>query len=270
MSAFDSELFVRLSIRRNCPLSSLKEEERLSVCQAFLEGRTADAMQDAEVFLSGPGKWLSATADELVLASEGIEPPAEKFSYEVLLELVEKAREERIRLRRQSALDMERANKAKKLDVSEDEKWMREALKLASYAAEQGEIPIGAIVVRDGEVIGSGGNSVIGLNDPTAHAEIRAIREASRRIGNYRLEICTLYVTLEPCPMCSGAVLNSRINRVVYGASATHVSQTCGSAGLLEPRSHRDRLYVTRGVLESECRSLLDSFFESRRTQTEK
>lgn len=240
------------------------------MCQAFLAGKVSDAGEAAEAFLAGPGKWLSVSADELIAASENVGMPEEKFSYGALSSLVEAAREERIRLRRQSALNMERANKAKKLDDSEDEKWMREALRLAGRASEQGEIPIGAVVVRNGEVIGSGGNSVIALNDPTAHAEIRAIREASRRIGNYRLENCTLYVTLEPCPMCSGAVLNSRINRVVYGASATQVSRTCGSAGLLEPRNHRDRLYVTRGVLEGECRSLLDSFFESRRTLAEK
>lgn len=264
-------MFVRLSIRRNCPLSSLKEEERISVCQAFLAGRESESKEsDAKAFLEGPGKWLAVTAEELISASDSIDMPTAGISYQSLAELVEEAREERIRRRRQSALNMERTNKAKKLDVSDDEKWMREALKLAEEAAERGEIPIGALVVRNGEIIGVGGNSVIGQNDPTAHAEIQAIREASRHIGNYRLENCTLYVTLEPCPMCSGAVLNSRINRVVYGASATHVSQTCGSAGLLEPRSHRDRLYVSRGVLEAECRSLLDRFFESRRTQTEK
>ena len=103
--------------------------------------------------------------------------------------------------------------------MSKDVQWMQAALELAKQAGEEGEVPVGAVVVKDGIIVGRGKNGPVAGNDPTAHAELLALRDAAQALGNYRLENCTLYVTLEPCTMCSGAIVNSRIARLVYGAS---------------------------------------------------
>lgn len=110
----------------------------------------------------------------------------------------------------------------------QDEDFMRMAIALAQTAASQGEVPVGAVVVKNGAVIGRGSNAPISLSDPTAHAEIQAMREAAQHLGNYRLVDCTLYVTLEPCAMCSGAIQHARIARLVYGASDPKTG-CCGS-----------------------------------------
>lgn len=139
------------------------------------------------------------------------------------------------------------------------------ALGLAEEAGNAGEVPIGAIVVRDGEVVGRGRNCPIGLKDPTAHAEINAIREASDRLDNYRLARTILYVTLEPCPMCAGAMTHARIDRLVFGAS----DPKAGAAGSLYdlPSDARlnHRIEVLGGVRGVECRDLLQRFFRERR-----
>ena len=142
---------------------------------------------------------------------------------------------------------------------------MDEALALARVAQARGEVPVGALVVRDGLVLGRGGNMPIASNDPTAHAEIAALRDAARAAGNYRLPGCELFTTLEPCPMCAGAILHARIARVVYGARDPK-SGACGSVVDLfgEPRlNHHAR--VTGGVRASLCGKLLSEFFAARR-----
>ena len=146
-----------------------------------------------------------------------------------------------------------------------DEDFMTAALLLAKEAGYAGEVPVGAIVVKDGEVIGSGHNAPIGKHDPTAHAEIQAMREAAKTLGNYRLVGCTLYVTLEPCAMCTGAIQHARIARLVYGASDPKTG-ACGSVINLmaEPRLNH-HTQVTAGVLAEECGSLLSQFFVERR-----
>ncbi|HEU4708260.1 MAG TPA: tRNA adenosine(34) deaminase TadA [Methylophilaceae bacterium] len=146
-----------------------------------------------------------------------------------------------------------------------DEDFMTAALLLAKEAGYAGEVPVGAIVVKDGEVIGSGHNAPIGKHDPTAHAEIQAMREAAKTLGNYRLVGCTLYVTLEPCAMCTGAIQHARIARLVYGASDPKTG-ACGSVVNLmaEPRLNH-HTQVTGGVLAEECGSLLSQFFVERR-----
>jgi tRNA(adenine34) deaminase len=111
---------------------------------------------------------------------------------------------------------------------SEFEAWMDEALALANLAQERGEVPVGAVVVRDGVIVGRGGNAPIAFNDPTAHAEISALRDAARTLGNYRLPDCDLYVTLEPCTMCAGAIMHARIRRLVFGARDPKTG-ACGS-----------------------------------------
>jgi tRNA(adenine34) deaminase len=150
--------------------------------------------------------------------------------------------------------------------VSErDARWMREALKLAHAAQERGEVPVGAVVVKDGDIIGRGGNAPIAAADPTAHAEIAALREAGRTLGNYRLPGCELYVTIEPCAMCAGAILHARVGRVVFGARDPKTG-ACGSVVDLfaVPRLNHHAT-VTGGVLADECGSLLSEFFGARR-----
>ncbi len=145
------------------------------------------------------------------------------------------------------------------------EAFMRVALELAGAAARAGEVPVGAVVVKDGEVIGRGSNRPIGARDPTAHAEIVALREAAQRLGNYRLPGCELYVTLEPCAMCVGAMMHARLARVVFGASDPKTG-ACGSVvdlPAVEGLNHHARF--EGGVLAQECGAVLRDFFAERR-----
>jgi tRNA(adenine34) deaminase len=149
--------------------------------------------------------------------------------------------------------------------AASDADWMGEALALARAAQARGEVPVGAIVVRDGVVVGRGGNAPIAHSDPTAHAEIAALRDAARALGNYRLAGCALYATLEPCAMCAGAILHARIARVVFGAR----DPKTGAAGSVidlfaEPRLNHHATIVG-GVREAECAALLSAFFAARR-----
>ena len=145
------------------------------------------------------------------------------------------------------------------------QRWMREALGMASQAQQLGEVPVGAIVVRDGVIVGRGGNARVAANDPTAHAEITALRDAARALGNYRLPDCDLYVTLEPCAMCAGAIMHARIRRLVFGASDPKTG-TCGSVvNLFAERHLNHHATVVGGVLAAECGALLSAFFATRR-----
>jgi tRNA(adenine34) deaminase len=149
---------------------------------------------------------------------------------------------------------------------SEHLEFMQRALELAKRAESEGEVPIGALLVRDGEVIGEGWNRPIATNDPSAHAEIMALRDAGARVGNYRLPGSTLYVTLEPCPMCASAIIHARVSSVVFGAFDPK-GGAAGSVFDLLPSDHRFNhlTEVLGGVMESECGELLRSFFRSRR-----
>ena len=142
---------------------------------------------------------------------------------------------------------------------------MRAALELGREARRRGEVPVGAIVVLDGNVIGEGFNQPIGTNDPTAHAEIVALRDAGRRIRNYRLSGATLYVTIEPCQMCVGAMIHARIVRVVYGAREPKAGAIESAMRAHEHPSLNHRMVATGGVLEDECRALIQEFFIERR-----
>jgi tRNA(adenine34) deaminase len=146
-----------------------------------------------------------------------------------------------------------------------DQEFMQIALDLAQQAAAAGEVPVGAIVVKDGEIIGRGSNAPITTHDPTAHAEIRAMRDAAQRIGNYRLVGCTLYVTLEPCAMCTGAIQHARITKLVYGASDPKTG-ACGSVVNLmaEPKLNH-HTEISGGMVAIECGGLLSNFFSARR-----
>ena len=151
------------------------------------------------------------------------------------------------------------------LNEGSDERFMREALALAAQAAAAGEVPVGAVVVRDGRVVGRGYNRPISSADPTAHAEIVALREAAAAEGNYRLPRCQLYVTLEPCAMCVGAMVHARIGRVVYGATDPKTG-ACGSIVDLPAIAHWNHHGVfSGGVLAAECSDILRRFFAERR-----
>ena len=143
---------------------------------------------------------------------------------------------------------------------------MREALAEAEAAAESGEVPVGAVVVAGGEIIARGHNRSETDNDPSAHAEIVALREAARRTGNYRLTDATLYVTLEPCAMCMGALVQARIERLVFGAYDPKAGAAGSAIDLSDSPSFNHRFEINGGVLAEECGSVLKAFFESRRT----
>ena len=151
------------------------------------------------------------------------------------------------------------------MNLKGDDAWMDEALALARAARSRDEVPVGAIVVKDGTIIGRGGNAPLAENDPTAHAEIAALREAGRTLGNYRLPGCELFVTLEPCAMCAGAILHARIARLVFGARDPKTG-ACGSIVDLfaEPRLNHHAT-VVGGVCAEKCGRLLSDFFAERR-----
>jgi tRNA(adenine34) deaminase len=153
------------------------------------------------------------------------------------------------------------------LIVMNDADYMRHALELAGQAQACGEVPVGAVVVKDGEIIGSGFNAPISRHDPSAHAEMQALRDAAQRIGNYRLVGCELFVTLEPCLMCAGAIMHARIARLVYGARDPKTG-ACGSVvdAFAEPRLNH-HTEVAAGVLAEECGAVLSDFFAMRRAQ---
>lgn len=142
---------------------------------------------------------------------------------------------------------------------------MQAALALAERARERGEVPVGAVVVLDGEVIGEGFNEPIGAQDPTAHAEIVALRDAAKRIGNYRLTGAELYVTIEPCQMCVGAMIHARIARVIYGTPEPRAGAIESAMRAHEHPALNHRMEALGGVLESECRAVIQKFFAGRR-----
>ena len=148
-----------------------------------------------------------------------------------------------------------------------DVKFMYRALELARRAEQDGEVPVGALVVLEGQVIGEGWNHPIGAADPTAHAEIVALRVAASKLGNYRLTGSTLYVTLEPCPMCAGAIVLARVARVVFGASDPLIGAGGTMFDLLRSPKLNHRAEVQSGVLAEECSRLLKDFFQSKRGQ---
>ncbi|OIQ85678.1 tRNA-specific adenosine deaminase [mine drainage metagenome] len=146
-----------------------------------------------------------------------------------------------------------------------DQEYMTIALELARQAEQAGEVPVGAVVVRDGEIVGRGYNAPISQHDPSAHAEIRALRDAARYLGNYRLVGCTLYVTLEPCAMCAGAIQHARIARLVFGASDPKTG-CCGSViDLMAEARLNHHAVVTGGLMATECGQMLSAFFAARR-----
>ena len=150
-------------------------------------------------------------------------------------------------------------------NISVEEKWMQRALKLARKAEVAGEVPVGAVLVKHDALIAEGFNRPIQCSDATAHAEIVALREAGKRFDNYRLPDTTLYVTLEPCPMCVGALIHARVARVVYAATDPKTGALGGAFNLLDSGVHNHRFEVKSGVLADESKQLLQNFFRARR-----
>jgi tRNA(adenine34) deaminase len=146
-----------------------------------------------------------------------------------------------------------------------DENWMRHALSLAMRAEQAGEVPVGAVIVADDQLLGEGWNQPIAANDPSAHAEIVAMRVAAAKLGNYRMPEATLYVTLEPCPMCAGAIIHARLLRVVFGATDPKSGAGGSVFDLLVSPVLNHRVMLTRGVLSQDCATLLTDFFRHRR-----
>lgn len=151
------------------------------------------------------------------------------------------------------------------MDESVDRGWMEIALEEARRAGASGEVPVGAVLVRDREILGRGCNNPVGAHDPTAHAEIMALREAAATVGNYRLPDTTLYVTLEPCPMCIGAIVHARVARLVFGATDPKTGAAGSVFNLAAAPAHNHRVRVEGGVLGDTCGDELRAFFHARR-----
>jgi tRNA(adenine34) deaminase len=157
---------------------------------------------------------------------------------------------------------------AAEMQPGEDAAWMERALELAGLAAEAGEVPVGALVIKDGEIIGQGHNRNLLDNDPTAHAEIVALRQAAARLGNHRLTGCTMVATIEPCSMCAGALIHARIARLVYGAADPKAGAAGSTLQVINHPSLNHRMEVTAGVLAEKCSEILQKFFRQKRQQT--
>ena len=150
-------------------------------------------------------------------------------------------------------------------DDNSDERFMRAALQQARLAFDDGEVPVGAVVVQDGAIIGRGYNQPITTMDPSAHAEMQALRDAASNIGNYRLPGATLYVTVEPCTMCTGLLVHSRINRLVYGTREPKAGAVESALQLLQQPFYNHQIEVLGGVLADECSTIMSEFFQLRR-----
>lgn len=260
--------FVKLSIRRGSSLASLsKSPEHLRTVVDAFRATARDPLdpdeEDAKKFLVEAGSWITDSAQNLLDAS--VFPPNEhvnKFSLSELTSAVEVFREEIRQKRKQQALSREEEVRLSRIDRSRDEYFMREALAEAEKAHQAGEVPVGAVVVdKEGRIIGRGHNLVVAGHDPSGHAEIIALRNASQNIKNYRLDNCAIYVTLEPCPMCSGAIIGARLTRLVYGAKDQKAGAVESVFKLFDERRVNHHTDVTAGVLEEDCLRMLRSFF---------
>ncbi len=156
---------------------------------------------------------------------------------------------------------------SKMTDIKSDELFMEEALRAAQRALEAGEVPVGAVVVCDGKIIGQGGNRNLADSDPTAHAEIIALREAGATIGNHRLEGCELFATIEPCAMCAGALIHARLKRLVYGADDPKAGAIQSVMQVLNHPSLNHRMEIRGGVLAGRCAEMVQAFFRRRREE---
>jgi tRNA(adenine34) deaminase len=258
--------FVKLSIRRGSSLASLsKSPDHLRIVVDTFRATARDPLdpdeEDAKKFLAEAGNWITDTAQNLLEVSASIEQIV-RFPLSELTSAVEAFREEIRQKRKHKALSREEEVRLSRIDRSRDEYFMREALVEAEKAHQAGEVPVGAVVVdKEGKIIGRGHNLVVAGHDPSGHAEIIALKNASQNLKNYRLDNCTIYVTLEPCPMCSGAIIGARLARLVYGAKDQKAGAAESVFKLFDEKRVNHHTDVTAGVLEEDCLRILQSFF---------
>lgn len=259
--------FVKLSIRRGSSLASLsKSPDHLRIVVDTFRATARDPVdpdeEDAKKFLAEAGNWITDTAQNLLEVSASSIEQIVRFPLSELTSAVEAFREEIRQKRKHKALSREEEVRLSRIDRSRDEYFMREALVEAEKAHQAGEVPVGAVVVdKEGKIIGRGHNLVVAGHDPSGHAEIIALKNASQNLKNYRLDNCTIYVTLEPCPMCSGAIIGARLARLVYGAKDQKAGAAESVFKLFDEKRVNHHTDVTAGVLEEDCLRILQSFF---------
>ena len=259
--------FVKLSIRRGSSLASLsKSPDHLRIVVDTFRATARDPLdpdeEDAKKFLAEAGNWITDTAQNLLEGSASSIEQIVRFPLSELTSAVEAFREEIRQKRKHKALSREEEVRLSRIDRSRDEYFMREALVEAEKAHQAGEVPVGAVVVdKEGKIIGRGHNLVVAGHDPSGHAEIIALKNASQNLKNYRLDNCTIYVTLEPCPMCSGAIIGARLARLVYGAKDQKAGAAESVFKLFDEKRVNHHTDVTAGVLEEDCLRILQSFF---------
>ncbi len=259
--------FVKLSIRRGSSLASLsKSPDHLRIVVDTFRATARDPLdpdeEDAKKFLAEAGNWITDTAQNLLEVSASSIEQIVRFPLSELTSAVEAFREEIRQKRKHKALSREEEVRLSRIDRSRDEYFMREALVEAEKAHQAGEVPVGAVVVdKEGKIIGRGHNLVVAGHDPSGHAEIIALKNASQNLKNYRLGNCTIYVTLEPCPMCSGAIIGARLARLVYGAKDQKAGAAESVFKLFDEKRVNHHTDVTAGVLEEDCLRILQSFF---------
>ena len=259
--------FVKLSIRRGSSLASLsKSPDHLRIVVDTFRATARDPLdpdeEDAKKFLAEAGNWITDTAQNLLEVSASSIEQIVRFPLSELTSAVEAFREEIRQKRKHKALSREEEVRLSRIDRSRDEYFMREALVEAEKAHQAGEVPVGAVVVdKEGKIIGRGHNLVVAGHDPSGHAEIIALKNASQNLKNYRLDNCTIYVTLEPCPMCSGAIIGASLARLVYGAKDQKAGAAESVFKLFDEKRVNHHTDVTAGVLEEDCLRILQSFF---------
>ena len=258
---------VKWSIRRGSSLASLsKSPDHLRIVVDTFRATARDPLdpdeEDAKKFLAEAGNWITDTAQNLLEVSASSIEQIVRFPLSELTSAVEAFREEIRQKRKHKALSREEEVRLSRIDRSRDEYFMREALVEAEKAHQAGEVPVGAVVVdKEGKIIGRGHNLVVAGHDPSGHAEIIALKNASQNLKNYRLDNCTIYVTLEPCPMCSGAIIGARLARLVYGAKDQKAGAAESVFKLFDEKRVNHHTDVTAGVLEEDCLRILQSFF---------
>ena len=294
-SVADIETFSALTIRRGSSLESLARTSNdyvrvvvgawlLSVPKTVTRD---EALMSAERFLSDPGQWLNVTPEALLaealslgLMNEGPEGfthnlmPRPGVTARRLTDELESAQAILAARRARTREVLQAKNRAVNsgeppVDDEADQRFMREALKEAQAAADAGEVPVGAVLVDNGVIVARAGNRTLRDGDPTAHAEMLVFREGAKVAKNHRLTNATLYVTLEPCPMCAGGIVQARPSRVVFGASDPRMGAVGGALSLFDLPGINHRPWVRRGVLADDAKALLTTFFAQRRTVKE-
>ena len=294
-SVADIETFSALTIRRGSSLESLARTSNdyvrvvvgawlLSVPKTVTRD---EALTSAERFLSDPGQWLNVTPEALLaealslgLMNEGPEGlthdlmPRPGVTARRLTDELESAQAILAARRARTREVLQAKNRAVNsgeppVDDEADQRFMREALKEAQAAADAGEVPVGAVLVDNGVIVARAGNRTLRDGDPTAHAEMLVLREGAKVAKNHRLTNATLYVTLEPCPMCAGGIVQARPSRIVFGASDPRMGAVGGALSLFDLPGINHRPWVRRGVLADDAKVLLTTFFAQRRTVKE-